>query len=146
MIVPAFRDPDDLTQLAQRGIPPAEAERQLQLLARPAHWVRLERPCTLGDGIERLSEARVDGLLEAHARAAALGRVSAFVPASGAATRMFRELVAARELPGELAPDDIRARADAAARALARFVDGLPRFALAGALADVVARRGRPLE
>jgi len=146
MSTPSLRDSTDLAQLAERGIAPAEAERQLALLARPAGHADLVRPCTIGDGIERLGDARVDELLERHAEAAARGRVSAFVPASGAATRMFRELLAARELPGPLAPDAVRSSADANARALASFIDQLPRFAFAGALGAVLARDGRQLE
>jgi len=68
------------------------------------------------------------------------------VPASGAATRMFRELLAARELPGELDPDDIRRREDPVARSLVQFVDELPRFAFAGPLAEWLAGRGQRLE
>src|SRR5262249_20053361 len=133
----------DRAQLAERGIPVAEAERQLALLARPAGHVELDRPCTIGDGIERLSETRVDALLATHAKAAATGRVSAFVPASGAATRMFRELVAVRERKGELGPRDARASVDANERALAAFVDALPRLALADPLGAILAARGQ---
>lgn len=132
----------DRRQLAERGIAPGEAERQLELLARPAAWAALERPCTAGDGIDRLDAAALEPLLAAHARAATSGRVSAFVPASGAATRMFKDLIAVRELPGELCPDEVRAHGSDAARALARFVGELPRFAFADALNDVLVAQG----
>ncbi|MFM7232090.1 MAG: DUF4301 family protein [bacterium] len=141
----AFTDPRDLAQLAERGISPAEAERQLEVMGRPAAWAVLERPCTPGDGIERLDEARIEGLLAEHARAARAGRVSAFVPASGAATRMFKDLLAARDLPGALEPAVVRATAGPAAAGLVRFVDELPRFAFADALAAVLARDGHDL-
>jgi hypothetical protein len=143
---PTLRDRADLEQLAERGIAPAEAERQLALLARPAGHAELVRPCTVGDGIERLDPARVEALLERHAQVAAAGRVSAFVPASGAASRMFRELLAARELPGPLMPEAIRASADPNAHALRSFIDELPRFAFADALAAALARSGARLE
>jgi hypothetical protein len=137
---------EDLAQLAAHGIAPEEAERQLATLGRPAAWATLERPCTLGDGIERLSEPELQECLEWHARAAAEGRVSAFIPASGAATRMFKELLTAREIPGPLEPGPLRADASAAARALTRFVDELPRFAFAGALGALLTRRGHVLD
>jgi len=132
----------DRRQLAARGIAPEEAERQLELLARPASWARLERPCTVGDGIDRLDAATLEPLLAAHARAAASGRVSAFVPASGAATRMFKDLIAARELPGERSPAELRTHGSDAARAVVRFTEELPKFAFADALRAVVAARG----
>ena len=146
MTAKLLSSPADLSQLAERGVSPAEAERQLALLARPAAWARLERPCTVGDGIERLDESRIEALHATHAQAASAGRVSAFVPASGAATRMFRELLAARELPGDLDPDEVRRREDPIARSLVQFVDELPRFAFAGPLAELLAGRGELLE
>jgi hypothetical protein len=133
--------PADLEQLAARGIDSAEAERQLAVMARPTAWAALDRPCIAGDGIDRLDETQRERLLASHASAAAAGRVSAFVPASGAASRMFRELMAARDLPGELAPDAVRAHGSDAARALARFADELPRFAFAEALRERLAAR-----
>ncbi len=45
----------------------------------------VQRPCTLGDGVEILSEDTTTALADA----ARSGRLMAFVPASGAATRMF---------------------------------------------------------
>ena len=140
-----FTDPRDLAQLAERGIPPAEAERQLAVLARPAAWAVLVRPCTSGDGLEQLADERITELLALHARAAATGRVSAFVPASGAATRMFKDLLTARDRPGDLSPTSVRAATDAASQALVRFADELPRFAFASALGRVLSARGLDL-
>ncbi len=140
-----FHDAVDLAQLAARGIAPAEAERQLTVLAKPAAWAELDRPCTPGDGIERLDSARTEALILTHAAAAGAGRVSAFVPASGAATRMFNDLLAARELRGGLSPVDVRSGADAASRALVQFVDELPRFAFAEALAMSLAAHGHDM-
>ena len=145
MSTPALRD-QDLAQLAERGISPAEAERQLALLARPAGHPDLVRPCTVGDGIDQLSDANVEALQAVHWEAASRGRVTVFVPASGAATRMFRELLAVRDLPGPLMPDAMRASADPNARALVSFVHDLPRFAFAEALAAVLTKLGLRLE
>src|SRR5438067_3979740 len=136
----------DLAQLAAHGIEPAEAVRQLAMLARPAAWVDLDRPCTVGDGLETLTAERIERLRAAHATLAAAGRVSTFVPASGAATRMFRELIAARALPGELWPADVLALEGTAAGALVAFVEALPRFAFRDALAEVIAAHGGSLE
>lgn len=129
----------DLASLAARGIPAAEAERQLALMAHPPGYAELARPCTPGDGIERLDEERLPGLLEAHAAAAAAGRVSAFVPASGAATRMFKELLAALAGSDEPGP---AAGGGGDAAAVRAFVEGLPRFAFHEALSAVLAARG----
>jgi hypothetical protein len=85
----------DCAQLEARGISLGEAQRQLQLLREQPPKMRLERPCTVGDGIVSLDASQHERLLEAGRAAAANGRVSKFVPASGAATRMFKDLIAA---------------------------------------------------
>ena len=133
----------DESQLAERGLDPGEAARQLAVLAAPPVHAHLDRPCTIGDGIVRLEPERLEALLARHAEAALAGRVTAFVPASGAASRMFKDLLAARALPGPLAPGDVASLRDRAeARALEAYVDGLPRFAFFGALDAVLASRG----
>lgn len=83
----------DLARLEERGIPVAEALRQLRWLAEPPPAARIDRPCTIGDGIETVEESEVPGLLARHDAAARSGRIGKFVPASGAATRMFQDLL-----------------------------------------------------
>src|SRR5512143_771497 len=86
----------DRAQLAELGIAPEEVERQIALFVQPPAPARLERPCSLGDGVRSLSPAEQGLARRAHAAAAAAGRVSKFTPASGAASRMFQSLLAAR--------------------------------------------------
>ena len=85
----------DLAHLAARDIAIEEAEAQLALLKTPPPAIVLDRPCTIGDGITQLQLSEQDALLPAGDSAAAAGRVMKFVPASGAATRMFNDLIAA---------------------------------------------------
>jgi hypothetical protein len=92
----------DLVQLKDRGISLDEARRQLALLATGAPPMVLRRPCVVGDGIVQLEPRGHETLLAAADQASAEGRVSKFVPASGAATRMFADLIAA--LAGEDRP------------------------------------------
>ena len=137
----------DRAQIMEAGISPEEIERQLRLFATPPPALVLDRPCTVGDGIRTLGEAERATALESHARAAAAGRLLKFVPASGAATRMFQALLNLRD--GDLRLSALRARAesgDTAIREVLAFADGLPRFAFAEALSAVLARRGRTLD
>src|SRR6185295_18221368 len=98
-----------------------DAERQLAMLRAPARYVELDRPCTPGDGIDGADDADQ----AAHAAAARAGRVSLFIPASGAASRMFKDLLAHQA--GSEPSGAVRA-----------FFDGLARFAFAPALARVL--------
>ena len=87
--------PTDIAYLESRGLTVADVDHQVARLRHPPLPVALERPCTVGDGIVRLDPSDEDRLLGRGAAAADAGRVTKFVPASGAATRMFAELIAA---------------------------------------------------
>ncbi len=82
---------NDLQSISSTGIPPGEIERQLAVFRTGAFPVRLLRPCTPGDGITVIAEKEKHALLTACEEARQDGRLMKFVPASGAASRMFRE-------------------------------------------------------
>ena len=89
----------DLAQLATRGLTPEAVAAQLHQLRHPPRPISLDRPCTVGDGIIRLEPALHSQLLDRGGEVAAAGRVTKFVPASGAATRMFKDLLGALQSP-----------------------------------------------
>ena len=94
----------DREQLEAHGIGVDEARRQLAILRDPPPKARLVRPALLGDGIDPLpAGSEADRLAEAGRAAASSGRLVRFVPASGAASRLFAELKAAAAAG---APDD----------------------------------------
>ncbi len=118
------RDPftaDDLRRLEAAGIPLAEARRQAALLARPPARLRLERPCLVGDGIRRLDPAEAQRYAARGAEFLRRRRVAKFVPASGAATRMFQGLREALEAPPGAPPTPAAAAVLGAAHRLAFF-------------------------
>lgn len=92
--MPLYFDPtaDDQRALRERGISEDEVDRQLSILRRGLPPVQLVRPATLGDGIEVVVAQHADRLVERWRKAAADSRLSRFVPASGAASRMFKLL------------------------------------------------------
>ena len=123
----------DARQLEVRGISVREARRQLALLSSSAHPVVLVRPCTVGDGIVRFGEDDIGSLHALHAEAARSGRITKFVPGSGAASRMFKSLSYYRRGPGAGAAWEAivgQARdGHVEAAELVTFVEQLPRFA-----------------
>ena len=80
----------DLQQIEAHGLSRSEIFRQLSYLEKPAFHMTLARPCTLGDGIRTIPADLQEACLELHAQAAKAGRFLKFVPASGAASRMFQ--------------------------------------------------------
>lgn len=139
---------DDVGQLVEHGLTEAEAKRQLDLLRNPPEHPRLERACTVGDGIEAVPEDRHEPLALLAREAAAAGRVQAFVPASGVASRMFQDFIACRNEGGPISRtwlDEAAANRKKEAQALERFLEHLDGFAFYEALKARVEAPGRPL-
>ena len=65
---------------------------QIEILKSPPSWTRLVRPCRAGDGIVRLSDERRKSLRALFDGARPALSALSFVPASGAASRMFARL------------------------------------------------------
>ncbi len=87
----------DRVQLEACGVGLEEARRQLALLRDPPPKTRLARPARLGDGILPLPRGAEAERLAGKGRSASrAGRLIRFVPASGAAARLFAELRTAR--------------------------------------------------
>ncbi len=139
----------DLDRLREIGVSGEEARRQIELLAHPPAGRDLDRPCTHGDGIETLEPESWPALDAAHARAAREGRCLAFVPASGAATRMFQNLIACRASGEPVTRDRLDAETAEGrpeSRAAAEFLHRLEAFAFAEELAEAARRAGHEPE
>lgn len=106
----------DIEHLATLGLRQTDIERQVALLKRGAHPAHLVRPATVNDGIIQLTSSELDGLVTLFERHAPDLDLLKFVPASGAATRMFKDLRAYQQ-GGERSP------------AIDHFFDNVQRFA-----------------
>lgn len=82
----------DLQQIEKHGLTPEAVELQLENFRRGFPFLNVVRAASAGDGVLTLSDAEADAAAERYERAAAGLSVVKFVPASGAATRMFKEL------------------------------------------------------
>ena len=86
----------DRRQMEASGRDVAEVAHQVERLRLGMAWTPLARAATVGDGIRRIAEDDVPRLLKLQEAAARSGRLSAFVPASGAGTRLFQSLLRTR--------------------------------------------------
>lgn len=85
----------DLDLLKQKGIAPATVEAQLARFATGFPYLRLKASAKVGEGIMQLSGSQQDLAVDRWNRFLADGgSVCKFVPASGAASRMFKALFA----------------------------------------------------
>jgi hypothetical protein len=128
---------DDLTQadlafIQSSGRDPQAVATQLHMLRGGWRSLHLARPTTIGDGITQLDSTSVGRLDDLHRRAAAAGRISSFVPASGSGTRLFQSLLAFhRERVTTLEEIQSRAmRGEAAAKDALVVLDNIRDFAI----------------
>ena len=87
-------NPTDLQQIAAHGLTPEAVERQIENFRRGFPFLQVVRAASPADGIVVLDPAAIDAAIARYEAAAAGKAVVKFVPASGAATRMFKELFA----------------------------------------------------
>ena len=97
----------DLQQLSERNITENQVIQQVAQLKRGTQYVQLMRPATLGDGILRLDEEQVNMMTAVFDADKEFYQFTKFVPASGAASRMFKDLFAFAESGEETKFTDI---------------------------------------
>ncbi|MEZ4604967.1 MAG: DUF4301 family protein, partial [Desulfobacterales bacterium] len=77
----------DIQQITDLGQTVEKVHAQLTLFHQGTPFVKLDRPCTPGDGIIRLSDHQMEEAAECFETEARSKELIKFVPASGAATR-----------------------------------------------------------
>lgn len=83
---------EDLSQIADRGMRIEAIEAQIGNFLRGFPFLQVVRAASAGDGIRVLAPDELDRAAACYERTVGERRVVKFVPASGAATRMFKEL------------------------------------------------------
>jgi len=86
-------DEKDLTDMRERGIALEEILKQIDIFKKSFSFEHLLRTCRIGDGIKRLDDKDIPALTSLYDKAQVTGRAMKFIPASGAASRMFKELI-----------------------------------------------------
>jgi len=132
-------------QLKQRGMTEEDILNQLSWFRQGMPPVKLQRACTVGDGIRRIAPEAHPDLLAAQVQAAEKGRFLKFVPASGAATRMFKHLLAIAakyESLGHRELVTIAQQGDNEAKFTLQFIDYIQHFAFYPILDELFEKNG----
>ena len=83
---------EDLNQLSERNIAENQVLQQVAQLKRGTKYVQLMRSATIDDGILRLDPEQIEALTKTFDADKEFYQFTKFVPASGAASRMFKDL------------------------------------------------------
>ena len=137
-----FRD-RDIQQIKKRGIDPAEAKKQIALLRQTFPFMKLVKASSVSQGITRLTSRQIKEFSEVYAEAKNV-EVLKFVPASGAATRMFKALFEFDE-SFKQANFDSKTLAKEAYKHVKEFFDRIDEFAFFDDLNTVLKRKGKTI-
>ena len=116
----------DTDQIAQRGSTLQTVQQQIHHFETGFPYLKLEAAATIGNGVIRLTEAEVADAIRHYQHQVANLEVIKFVPASGAASRMFKAMFAYIEKGGSPTGD------------AAQVIDRLADFAFFEDLKEVV--------
>lgn len=83
---------EDLEQIKAHSLTVEQVEQQIENFRKGFPFLKVVRPAAVGDGVLVMSEERMAVAEATYEQASKELRVVKFVPASGAATRMFKEL------------------------------------------------------
>ncbi|MDR0205762.1 MAG: DUF4301 family protein [Bacteroidales bacterium] len=85
-------NPQDMTFMAQRGSNPEMVEQQFAFFNAGFDFANIRRNVSIGNGIVRFSKPELEYWIEIYTALSKDKEIVKFVPASGAATRMFKDL------------------------------------------------------
>ena len=148
-MVYVLSDEQDIEQINAHGIDPDSVKSQLQKFEKGFPFAKLERSSTVGDGIQSIQKSDFDRLITKYLKAASNGRAMKFVPASGAASRMFKLLLSFNNRYNQIDEDHISAQAekgDAECGAVLKFIREIKRFAFYEDLKSATAKGGHDID
>lgn len=126
----------DLKIFEEMGISTQEIDRQIECYKNGFPYLQLVRPATVDDGIRCFTEEEIAKYVQRYNKEADNIDIVKFVPASGAASRMFKDLfVFAAEYDGSPAQKQKFADTSLPAR---KFIDNIDRFAFYDKLQKIV--------
>lgn len=134
----------DIQQLKSRGIDPKEAEKQIGYFKKGFPFMRLVKAASIGQGIIRLTQNQLKDFADKYSSNKHIDIIK-FVPASGAASRMFKALYEFDE-SFKQANFDSKTLSKEAYRHVKEFFDRIKEFAFYEELNMVMQKKGNTLE
>ncbi|MEP2026930.1 MAG: DUF4301 family protein [Reichenbachiella sp.] len=124
---------DQEKYIESRGSDVATIKKQISDFKSGFPFLNLDRPASIGDGITKLSANQIDDYVTNYKSMTAGKKLLKFVPASGAATRMFKELFEF------LSDGELNAGTE-------KFIAGLKNFAFYSELSEILKSQGYEMD
>lgn len=122
----------DLLQLADKGITKEKIQWQLSIFEKGVPYIEISRPAIVGDGIIKFTKEELRKYIASYDKAGEVTKTK-FVPASGAASRMFKALFEFLDEPGDGSKSN---------PIIEQIVDNIEKFAFYSDLKDVLLQKG----
>ncbi len=132
---------NDKKQISALKITEEQVISQIELFKKGMPYLKIDRPCTIGDGIRSISKEALKDLAEIFYEYGKERQPIKFVPASGAASRMFKTLFNFKNQYPQIQRDSVALKArnrDKDSLYLLAFMDGIRQFAFYDDLKSVM--------
>jgi hypothetical protein len=130
----------DLKQIQAKGIELSRINEQIQNFIHGFPFINLVRPAISGDGIIKLSENTINELIRLYDSVTGRLTIVKFVPASGAASRMFKTLYSYLEA-GQNKEAMKKLLADTSFNSIGYFFENITNFAFYDDLEELMAKK-----
>ncbi len=137
---------NDFEQLKQKGITPASIEKQIENFRQGFPFVKLVAPATKGHGIKDYDENAINRLASVYEKSGPEHEVLKFVPASGAASRMFKHLFEFMQNFTGSEEDLKNFEKDKSFNSVFYFISNIKKFAFISDLKTALSRDGLDLD
>ncbi len=138
----------DIEQIEAHGLNVEAVRDQIAHFERGAPHADLDRPCTVGDGIRQFDATELDHYIRIFEKSGRRRGLTKFVPASGAATRMFQALLKISTTRPSIRKSEIielSKKEGGEYREARTFIENLHKFAFYDALAKQLRKRGEDI-
>ncbi len=126
----------DIQIMNMRGNDPNVVAHQFNYFTKGFDFAQLDRSATIGDGIKKIDETEQSFFIKTYQQLAKGKKIMKFVPASGAASRMFKAMYEAIKSPKD----------EKTQQYVAQFLASLPRFAFYETVKEGLAKQGVDIE
>ncbi|RLD50352.1 MAG: DUF4301 domain-containing protein [Bacteroidetes bacterium] len=134
-----------LSQISDHGAILHDIEKQIESFRKGFAFAKLIKPAIVGDGISRFDRVEANNLASFYDQNKKGGKLIKFVPASGAASRMFKELFSFLETY-TVSQDISEFKADRGFNSIYNFIERITEFAFYPELVELLEKNGVSIE